>query len=233
MNWKQSLKIGVDLLMTLALLLLMAYELIGQAAHEWVGTAMVLLLILHHIFNRRWIGSIHKGRYTPYRVLQTVLVALILAVMAVQAVSGVILSRHLYTFLPIQGHTRIARTLHMLGGYWCFVLMSLHLGLHWNRMMGVVRSLAGPPTKCRTIVLRLLAAAVSAWGVYAFLHRQIGAYLLMRIQFAFFDFEESLIYFFADYLAIMGMFVCAGHYLATAAKRITSYQSENANTTYR
>lgn len=233
MNWKQSLKIGVDLLMTLALLLLMAYELIGQAAHEWVGTAMVLLLILHHIFNHRWIGSIHKGRYTPYRVLQTVLVALILAVMAVQAVSGVILSRHLYTFLPIQGHTRIARTLHMLGGYWCFVLMSLHLGLHWNRMMGVVRSLAGPPTKCRTIVLRLLAAAVSTWGVYAFLHRQIGTYLLMRIQFAFFDFEEPLIYFFTDHLAIMGMFVCAGHYLTKAAKRITSNQSKKTNTAYR
>lgn len=211
MNRKQALKMGVDLLMTLSLLLLMAYELIGQAAHEWVGTVMVLLLILHHIFNRRWIGSIHKGRYTPYRVLHTILVIMILAVMAVQAVSGVILSRHLYAFLPIQGHTRIARTLHMLGAYWGFVLMSLHLGIHWSMILGAARKLAGPTAKGR-------AAVVSAWGVYAFLHRQIGAYLLMQIPFAFFDFEEPLLFFFADYLAVMGLFVCLGHYLAVAAK---------------
>ena len=87
MNRKQVLRMGVDLVITLSLLLLMAYELVGQAAHEWIGTAMVLLLIVHHILNRRWLAAIPQGRYTPYRVLQTTLVALILAAMAVQAVS--------------------------------------------------------------------------------------------------------------------------------------------------
>lgn len=218
MNRKQALKMGVDLLMTLSLLLLMAYELVGQAAHEWIGTAMVLLLVFHHLLNRRWIISICKGRYTPYRILQTTLVALILGVMAVQAVSGVILSRHLYTFLPIQGYTRIARTLHMLGAYWAFVLMSLHLGIHWSMILGAARRLVGPSVGSRIILLRLFVAVVSAWGVYAFFHRQIDAYLTMQIQFAFFDFEEPILFFFADYFAVMGLFVCLGHFLAAAVK---------------
>ena len=36
MKAKQILKIAVDVVITIALLLLMAYELIGQAAHEWL-----------------------------------------------------------------------------------------------------------------------------------------------------------------------------------------------------
>lgn len=37
MRAKQILKIAVDVAMTIALLLLMAYELIGQAAHSFLS----------------------------------------------------------------------------------------------------------------------------------------------------------------------------------------------------
>ncbi|MCI9458610.1 MAG: DUF4405 domain-containing protein [Oscillospiraceae bacterium] len=129
MSRKQTIKMTVDALMSIALLLLMAYELIGQTTHEVIGTAMFLLFILHHALNQSWGWNILKGRYTPYRAVQTLLVGLILAGMLSQSVSGVLLSRHLYTFLSVQGHAHLARTLHMLGAYWNLVLMSLHLGL--------------------------------------------------------------------------------------------------------
>lgn len=115
----------------------------------------------------------------------------------------------------------------MLGAYWGFVLISLHLGIHWSVMMSAARRLSGPSSKRRTLFLRFLAAAVAAWGIYGFLNREIGSYLLMRIQFAFFDFEEPLIFFFADYLAIMGLFVCVGHYLAAGIKSFYAYKSKN------
>lgn len=35
------LKITTDLVMTVSLLLLMTFEMIGEAAHEWIGTGMV------------------------------------------------------------------------------------------------------------------------------------------------------------------------------------------------
>ena len=46
------LKIAVDLAMTVALMLLMPYELIGQSAHEWIGMVMLVLFIGHHILNQ-------------------------------------------------------------------------------------------------------------------------------------------------------------------------------------
>lgn len=36
--------------MTAALIVLMSYELVGQAAHEWLGIGMFVFVILHHIW---------------------------------------------------------------------------------------------------------------------------------------------------------------------------------------
>lgn len=41
---QRKTKIVVDVLMVVMLLLLMAYQLIGKAAHEWIGMAMFVLL---------------------------------------------------------------------------------------------------------------------------------------------------------------------------------------------
>ena len=40
MKPKMIVKLGADILMTVALLFLMGYQFWGEAAHEWVGTGM-------------------------------------------------------------------------------------------------------------------------------------------------------------------------------------------------
>ena len=51
-------KILADIGMTVLLMLLMAFELIGRAAHEWIGIGLFALFILHHILNRNWSRSL-------------------------------------------------------------------------------------------------------------------------------------------------------------------------------
>ena len=70
--------------------------------------------------------------------MQTALVVLILLSMCGSMVSGILLSRHALSFLPVSGGT-FARNLHMLCAYWGFVLMSLHLGLHWSMVVGMAK----------------------------------------------------------------------------------------------
>ena len=67
---------------------------------------------------------------------------------------------------------------------------------------------------------KLLAAGIAGYGIYAFFRRQIGEYLFLRTHFVFLDDSEPLIFFFIDYLAIMGLFVFIGHYLAGWLKRL-------------
>ena len=66
-----KIKIAVDAAMSVSMLLLMAYGLVGEAAHEWIGMGMFVLSVAHHILNHRWIQAVPRGRYTPLRVVQT------------------------------------------------------------------------------------------------------------------------------------------------------------------
>lgn len=211
-------KICVDIGMTIALLLLMPYELVGQAAHEWIGIGIFILFIVHHILNGKWSRNALKGKYTPLRIWQTILVFFALASMIGSMVSGVILSRHAPSFLPISGGRSFGRSLHMLASYWGFVLMSLHLGLHWSMMMGMMKKAVKKPSAVRTWILRILALAIAGYGVFAFVKRDVGSYMFLKIPFVFFDFEEPLIFFLLDYVAVMGLFVFIGHYLAEILK---------------
>lgn len=204
--------------MTILLLLLMAYERIGRKAHEWIGAAMFALLVLHHVRNASWSKRILKGRYTALRSLQTALVLAVLLCMAGSMVSGVILSRHAFAFLAIRSGQSWARTLHLLCAYWGFVLMNLHLGFHWSMMMGMARKHFGAASGRRTWLLQLAAAVIAMYGIFAVVRRGIGDYMLLRSEFVFFDFSEPLIHFFLDYLAVMGLAVCIGHYFAVLLK---------------
>lgn len=214
MKPKMVLKICVDIAMTVALLLLMAYALIGEAAHEWIGVSMFVLFVLHHILNGRWSSNLLKGRYTPFRIWQTLLVLLVLVFMTGSMISGIILSRHAFDFLAIRSGQSWARTVHLLCSYWGFVVMSLHLGLHWSMMMGMARKQFGAASPLGTWMLRAAAAVIAVYGAFAFSQREIGSYMFLKNQFVFFNFEEPLVFFFLDYVAAMGFFVFLGHYFA-------------------
>ena len=47
------LKRIVDAAMTVLLLFLMAYQVTGEMAHEWIGMGMMVLVIVHQILNRK------------------------------------------------------------------------------------------------------------------------------------------------------------------------------------
>ena len=193
----------LDAAMVLLLPMLMAYSLIGEAFHEVAGTLMLALFILHHWMNRAWWKNLFKGQYSPQRVFQTVLNLLLLIFMIVQPLCGILISKHLYTFLPTDGVSSVARAIHLPLANWGFVLMSLHAGTHLGAML---------PKEKKAIILDILAA-ISIYGIYAFFKRQIPAYMILRLPFAFFDYSEARIFFFADYLSVMVLFATLGFLL--------------------
>ena len=210
-------KRAVDFLMTAALLLLMSYSLIGEAAHEWIGIGMFLLFAVHLILNRKWVGSLGRGRWSAYRIVQTILVALCFLTMVGSVTSGIILSNYIFAGLRIRGWSAPARQAHLLCSYWGFLLMSLHLGLHWSMVLTTVRRFF------KAKRLRWLGWLTAAYGVYALWKRDLPEYLFLRTHFVFFDYEEPVLFFFTDYLAIMGLFIFCGYYgchLLTRRKKL-------------
>ena len=216
MTPKRIFQVIVDLAMTAMLPILMAYALVGEAAHEWVGISMFILFIIHNILNYRWHKNLLKGRYSAVRILGTIINILIFIIMVCLMISGIIMSRHVFVFLNISDGTSFVRKMHLFASYWGFALMSVHLGLHWGMLMGIAKKITGikVASRLRTSILRIIAVLIALYGIYAFLQRKNGSYMMLKTQFVFFDFDEPLSLFFPDQLAIMGVFVCVGHYIS-------------------
>lgn len=185
---KKRIRIIMDIAMTVLLPMLMAYSLIGEKFHEIIGTLMFALFILHHVLNRKWYGSLFKGKYHARRIFQTVLDVLLIVFMLVQPISGILMSKHLYTFIQIPGISAAVREIHLCLAYWGFVLLCIHAGMHLTAPIKKLRK--NKAGFCMAIVA---VAAVSLYGIYAFIKRQFPDYMLRKTAFVFFDYSEPRI----------------------------------------
>lgn len=217
-----KIKIAVDAAMSVSMLLLMAYGLVGEAAHEWIGMGMFALFVAHHILNRKWLLAVGKGKYTPIRMVQTVLVGIIFLSMFGSMISGAVLSRHVFAFLPRHGGYELAGKLHILCAFWGFVCMSLHLGFHWSMMLAMARKHL-PSSPLRTWSLRLIGWLWAVYGAFAFRRRGVSLYLLLRSHFVFYDYSEPVILFLIDYLSVMVMFVLIGYLISMLLKWLPTF----------
>lgn len=217
MRAKRKFKIVIDIMMTAALPLLMAYQLIGEAVHEWLGICMFLLFVCHHLLNGHWHRNLLKGRYNRIRLIGTAVDILLFIIMISLAVSGVMMSKHIFVFLQIDDGAGIARIMHLLASYWGLVLMSVHIGLHWNMISVMIKRAMQKEesTVKRRIISKITVAVICSYGIYAFVKRKLGTYLFLKSEFVFFDFREPLFLFLADYIAIMILFGFIGKQLGT------------------
>lgn len=220
---KSKIKMGTDFLMTVLLLCLMAYQITGQELHEWFGAGMLILFITHNILNIRWYGSLFKGKYKPLRIMQTIVNFSVLASMLCLGYSGIVMSRHVFAALPISGPMATARSMHMAASYWGFVLMSVHLGMHWGMIAGIFGGLLKDRKMPAAAVwaLRFLAALIAVYGLVCFVQKDIVSYMFLKNQFVFFDFEQSAVSVFAEYIAMMGFWILAGFYVSRGIRRIS------------
>ena len=220
MKPKMAVKLAADIGMTLALLFLMGYQFWGETAHEWVGAIMFVLFILHHALNFNWHKRIFKGKYTPMRTLTLCVDILVLLAMLALMYSGIVMSRHVFAFLSVERGLALARRLHILGAYWGFLLMSVHLGLHWNMILGMVKKQTKlKPSKVRSIALFCISAVIAVYGIYVFIKRDFATYLFLKSEFVFLDYSEPKLLFYFDYLALMGLCIFIAHYGSKLCRR--------------
>ena len=212
MTKTQHLRMTIDITMTILSIILMGgnYLFPADIVHEILGVGLFVLWALHIILNRRWYGAIFKGKYNPYRVMQTVINCCILICTIFLMISGIILSNHIFTFLNIQGGLGFARIAHLLASHWYYLFMSLHIGLHVGRLFQNITT---------KIIPRIILALICAYGIYAFIARGVWKYLILQQQFFFFDLERGYILFALDYISIIILFATISHFIAKLLKK--------------
>lgn len=96
-------------------------------------------------------------------------------------------------------------------------------------MMGMAAKAAGKSSKVRAWILRIIGLVIACYGIYAFGKRGIGTYMTLQSTFVFFNFDEPLALFYVDYLAVMGLFVWIGHYLAKILRSLAGCNADSGS----
>ena len=102
----------------------------------------------------------------------------------------------------------------MATAYWSYVLMALHLGLHWGVLVALVRKNMVFPLRLKPRITLLIAVVIALMGLGVFIQRDLLTYMLVQTEFVFLDFNESKIRFYLDYLALMGLFIFIAYYIS-------------------
>ncbi|HBO39426.1 MAG TPA: hypothetical protein DD638_12275 [Pasteurellaceae bacterium] len=194
-----------DIILTVILLALTGYHLWSESVHEWLGLVFLALILSHTGLNLWWFKKLLQGEYTAYRLLQTVLNIVLIALFLTAVISGIILSKHIFADFFFHSTTDLARKTHMLSVHWIQIVIALHLGLHWKALANMLSKIfnLNSDSVGTKYFLPAIWMLISVYGFYVFRKRALFPYLIGQVDFAFFNYAESRTVFYLDYFAVL------------------------------
>ncbi|MEO8686080.1 MAG: DUF4405 domain-containing protein [Devosia sp.] len=204
--------------MAALLLLSLAYWWLDNVPHEIFGTGLFVLIAWHISMNRSWFTNLFRGRYNGRRIFTVLLHVLLIVNMAVLLMTSIIISKSVLALLPLPKSTFL-RQIHWFTAYWVMIVVGIHLGLHWTRVMMLLRSMLGLSSGSapRTWVLRVAALVLAVFGVWSFLVLGVWGKLTFTYSLDFWDFTASVTPFFGYWSGVIGLPAVFTHYLIVIA----------------
>jgi hypothetical protein len=171
--------------------------------------------------NRSWFTNLFRGRYNGRRVCTVLLHLVLIANMAVLLVTSIVISRSVLAFLPLPNSTFV-REIHWFSAYWVLIVVGMHLGLHWTRVMLLLRSLLGlsPGSIAGTWAVRAGALVLAGYGVWSFRVLDVWGKLTFTYSLDFWDFTASVTPFFGHWAGVIALPAIVAHYLMISSLRI-------------
>lgn len=174
------------MLLALCAVIQPAYASVGQTVHEWLGIVMTVGFVLHQIQNRKWYAAAFGRKRTKPAKKRIVFNLALDLCFVLTAVSGILMSRRALPIFYVGSLVATSRALHLAFSRWTFILMGVHLGLHWRQMLPKdMRS------KALKWILNLAAFAAAIAGVVLMARSSMFDEMFFRTAFAFFDYSAS------------------------------------------
>ena len=193
----------------------MEYHLIPDASHEWLGISVFILFLLHNILNWRWYSGIFKGKYSIFRIIQTVINMSLWIAMLLCMFSSLCISGYVFSFVDLN-LSRIGRAMHLATTIWLFVLASIHFGFHISLFVGIAKRMVKKRDgfyKSVKWICRVLVIGVCAFAVYIFITRAMWEEMFLITEFKWYDYEKTFFEYWVGTLSIMVLFTAFAHYV--------------------
>lgn len=214
-----TVKRFVDVSMTVLLIFLINYQMTEQEAHEWLGVAMLLVLLLHQGLEYRWYMGLLRGKWNATRALMTTVNIALLAAFLLTGISGVIMSQYAVPFAHSDTWLSWARQTHLTCSFWSFILTGVHVGLHWGMIAGRL-----PDNRTGKISAMLLSMLVAGWGFALFAKSDIPDALFLRTHFIFLDYDKAALLTLIETLAQLSAWVLLGYQILRLVSGINARQ---------
>lgn len=216
MNKKKIVKICVDAAMYVLFLLMMG-EFLLKDAHLWIGIAASCLFVLHTAFNYKWYKALFKGKYNAARITQTAVNILLLVNLIVCVVSGVFVLPGV--FIGYEINVKI----HLFTSAWTFILMSVHLGLHWSIFVGMAGKTNLPNGLKIALkwLFRVILCALVLYGVHVFANRRFWEEMFLLIDYQKeYDYSKLPLTYVAESVALSAVFTSITYYVQKFIRRL-------------
>lgn len=200
----------LDMTLLGIILSVMGFHLLPGLAHEVGGLILLAGVGCHLLLNRRWFGSLVRGRWSGLRLMQTVIGLLLAVAFFTAVITGCIISarlfRELWVGMPLHRSTFV-HGLHTASAYLMVILGGMHLGMHWPGLWLRLRHLPGLGSFERYSALRLAALALICWaGGWMWSLDRVGDRLLLMHLFGTAASRLPAGMYYLMLLSLMGLF---------------------------
>jgi hypothetical protein len=131
-------------MMFLSFIVLMSWHLTGVASHEWIGLALIALILTHLVVHWGWVeGTVSRLSRRGHRggLIALILNTALLVSMGTALVSGVVISKVVFPNKLLPGDYLHWHGLHDGASTFTLFVLGLHVALNWDRIRSSVRRL--------------------------------------------------------------------------------------------
>lgn len=150
---RSRLALSLDIVLLIGVLLLFAPRLTGLPIHEWVGIALIPVVVWHLLLSWGWIADSSRAivtRITRRARINYLLNWLLFTLIVVEMVSGLMIS--LVALPPLGFATlddRTWRALHNQALNWTHLVIGLHIAMNWKPLLLLFRRYPMPGVRLR------------------------------------------------------------------------------------
>jgi len=140
--------------------------------------------------------------------------------LTVLVVTSVLISRSVQSFAQFTNNVSVIE-LHWFSAYWAVIIVAVHVGTHWTRVMTVTGNLLRlPRSSIRSAVLRLTALLLVGFGAWSFVVLGVSTKLTFGYSLEFWDFTSSVSPFFAHWAVVMAGVAVLSHYAMVCLRSV-------------
>lgn len=173
--------------MFISMILLMKTDITGLQLHEILGICLFIIFIIHKIINFKWVKSVGKNILNKNMKSKSKIMFfsdfILFIFVTLNVTTGILVSKFILVGITVN-NIEIVTILHKFFAWWSSILISIHIGLHWENVVNCFerkfKSLK--ENKILQVLFILLYITITIIGIWSISRYSVYSKLILNIH---------------------------------------------------